>query len=274
MWHDHEAVMLPSIKMNSSSITLPTTIDEVIAHLDAIVSTCEATGCRMGYFPAMYNRVTRKVKERILEGSFEDNERMERFDVIFANRYLVAYYAYAQHKPCSESWKITFDASKKWSPMVIQHLIASMNAHICLDLGISAAETETHNLASLKNDFDQVNDILDSLIEEVEAELREIFHPLTTFDKITGNSYWPIAHLGIVKSRTDAWHVGEAYAKLQTDNERQTFIELRDHHVAVIGKRILTPPKLARLLIGKIRDFEKGTVSDKVRILNRKIVRN
>ncbi len=62
MNHDNELVMLPSIKMNSSSITLPTNIDEVIAHLDAIVSTCEATGCRMGYFPAMYNRVTRQVK--------------------------------------------------------------------------------------------------------------------------------------------------------------------------------------------------------------------
>ncbi len=266
--------MLPSIHMNSSSITLPTTIDEVIAHLDAIVATCEATGCRMGYFPAMYNRVTRQVKERILEGTFENNERMERFDVIFANRYLEAYYAYAQHKPCSQSWKITFDASKKWSPMVIQHLIASMNAHICLDLGISAAETETQNLASLKNDFDQVNDILDSLIEEVEAELREIFHPLTTFDKITGNSYWPIAHLGIVKSRNDAWHVAQAYAQLQTEKERHIFIHMRDHHVAVIGKRVLKPPKLVKLIVGKLRTFEKGTVAEKLRIMNRKLVRN
>ncbi len=259
--------------MNTADIVLPATIDEVITHLDNIVSVCEISGCRMGYFPAMYNRVTRQVKERIKDGSFEDNERMERFDVIFANRYLSAYYAYAQHKPCSESWKITFDASKKWSPMVIQHLIASMNAHICLDLGISAAETETQNLPSLKNDFDQVNDILDSLIEEVEAELREIFHPLATFDKITGNSYWPVAHLGIVRSRTDAWHVACAYAQLQSEKERKIFIELRDHHVAVIGKRILQPPALIKLLIGKLRDFEKGTVADKVRIMNRTLVR-
>ena len=264
--------MLTSVQMNTLSTVLPTNIDEVIAHLDNIVAACEISGSRMGYFPAMYNRVTRQVKQRIIDGSFEDNERMERFDVIFANRYLEAYYAYAQHKPCSQSWKITFDASKKWSPMVIQHLIASMNAHICLDLGISAAETETQNLASLKNDFEQVNDILDSLIEEVESELREIFHPLTTFDKITGNSYWPIAHLGIVKSRNDAWHVAEAYAQLQTEKERHIFVHMRDHHVAVIGKRILTPPKLVKLLVGKLRNFEKGTVADKVRILNRTLV--
>ncbi len=95
-----------------------------------------------------------------------------------------------------------------------------------------------------------------------------------TFDKITGNSYWPIAHLSIVKSRTDAWHVTQAYAALQSENERQIFIQMRDHHVAVIGKRILTPPKLVKLLMRKLRNFEKGTTSDKVRILNRKLVRN
>ena len=259
--------------MNTSNTVLPTTIDEVIAHLDNIVSDCEVSGHRMGYFPAMYNRVTRQVKQRIKEGSFEDNERMERFDVIFANRYLVAYYAYAQHKPCSESWKITFDASKKWTPMVIQHLIASMNAHISLDLGISAAETQTQNLSSLKNDFDQVNDILDSLIDEIEAELREIFHPLVTFDKLTGNTYWRVAHVGIVKARNDAWHVACAYAQLQTDEERQAFIKARDQHVAQIGNRILRPPALVKLLTSKLRFFEKGNIADKVRILNRKLVR-
>jgi hypothetical protein len=258
--------------MNTSHSVLPATIDEVIAHLDNVVSACEASGSRMGYFPAMYNRVTRQVKQRIKEGSFEDNERMERFDVIFANRYLVAYYAYAQHKPCSESWKITFDASKKWSPMVIQHLLASMNAHICLDLGISAAETETHNLPSLKNDFDQVNDILDSIIDEVEAELREIFHPLVAFDKLTRNTYWRVAHVGIVKSRNDAWRVAEAYALLQTDGERQAFIKARDAHVVKTGNSILWPPVLVKLLAGKLRFYEKGTVADKVRVLNRRLV--
>ncbi len=257
--------------MNHSNIVLPTTIDEVIAHLDGIVQACEARGSRMGYFPAMYNRVTRRVKERMLAGSFEDNERMNRFDVIFANRYLEAYYNYEQQKPCSESWKITFEASKKWSPMVIQHLIASMNAHICLDLGIAAAETQPQNLPSLKNDFDQVNDILDSLIDEVEAELREIFHPLVTFDKLTGNAYWRVAHVSIVKARSDAWSVAEVYSKLVSETERQAFIKQRDDHVAAIGNRVLWPPMLLRLMVSQLRVFERGTVASKVRIMDRRL---
>jgi len=255
--------------MNTDNMVLPTTIDEVIAHLDSIVLASEASRYRIGYFPAMYNRVTRRVKERIMAGAFEDNERMERFDVIFANRYLVAYYAYVQNKPCTESWKITFEAANKWSPMVIQHLLASMNAHIVLDLGISAAQTEPHNLPSLKNDFDQINDILDSLIDEVEAELREIFHPQITFDKLTGNAYWRVAHIGIVKARRDAWQLAEAYVQLQSEAEQQAFIKARDQHVARIGNSILWPPALVRLMVGKLRFYEQGSIADKVRILNR-----
>jgi Family of unknown function (DUF5995) len=264
--------MLKSTCMSSSNMVLPTTIDEVITHLDSIVLACEASGSRAGYFPAMYNRVTRRVKERIMAGTFDDAPRMERFDVIFANRYLAAYYDYAQDRSCSESWKITFEASKKWSPMVIQHLIASMNAHICLDLGIAAAETETQNLPSLKNDFDQVNDILDSLIDEVEAELREIFHPLVTFDKLTGNAYWRVAHVGIVKARSDAWRVAEAYVDLQSETERQAFIKARDEQVAEAGNRVLWPPMLVKLMVVQLRVFEKGNVASKVRILNRRPV--
>ena len=48
---------------------------------------------------------------------------------------------------------------------------------------------------------------------------------------------------------------------------------MRDHHVAVIGKRVLKPPKLVKLIVGKLRTFEKGTVAEKVRIMNRKLVR-
>jgi Family of unknown function (DUF5995) len=263
--------MLQSFEMPTSNPLLPTTIDEVIAHLDAIVSDCAARGLRMGYFPAMYNRVTRRVKQRIAEGTFEDNARMERFDVIFANRYLTAYYAHRDHKPCTESWKITFEASKKWGPMVIQHLVASMNAHISLDLGIAAAETETTNLPALKNDFDQVNDILDSLIDEVEAELREIFHPLVTFDKLTGNVYWRVAHVGIIKARADAWTVAEDYSRLETDEDRKAFIQARDEHVARIGHHVLYPPTLAKMTARHLRLFEQGTVARKVRVLDRRV---
>lgn len=153
--------------------------------------------------------------------------------------------------------------------MVIQHLLAAMNAHISLDLGISAAETETNNLDSLKNDFNKINDILDSLVDEVEAELREIFHPLTTFDRLTGNCYGTVAHVGIVKARGNAWRVAQEYSKLNSGDERASYIQLRDRYVAHIGKGILNPPPMLRLAISKLRVFEQGNIAYKVHVLNR-----
>ena len=250
---------------------LPTTIDEVISSLDTIVSECENSRSRVGYFPAMYNRVTRRVKEKIAAGVFEDNERMERFDVIFANRYLTAYHAYHRGAPCTESWSITFGAANKWSPMVIQHLLAAMNTHISLDLGIAAAGTQEQDLDSLKNDFDQINDILDSLVDEVEAELRAIFHPLSTIDKLTGNVYKHVAHTGIVMARAGAWQVAQEYAKLQTNEARLAYIQARDQHVALIGKRILWPPAPVRFMTGQFRFLETGSIGHKVHVLNRRM---
>ena len=64
------------------------TIDGVIGKLDQIIDWSYTTKSRLGYFAALYRKVTIKVKEGIEEDFFEDGERMERLDVIFANRSL------------------------------------------------------------------------------------------------------------------------------------------------------------------------------------------
>ena len=75
------------------SAMLPTTIDEVITALEQIMDTCTRTGNRLGYFAALYYKVTCRVREGIRNQEFEDGARMERLDVTFANRYLQAWQA-------------------------------------------------------------------------------------------------------------------------------------------------------------------------------------
>jgi hypothetical protein len=70
------------------------TIDQVIDQLTEIIDWSRTTNSRLGYFAALYRKVTIKVKEGIAENFFDDGERMERMDVIFANRYLAAVEAY------------------------------------------------------------------------------------------------------------------------------------------------------------------------------------
>src|SRR5680860_1066517 len=55
-----------------------------------MIERCLETGDRGGLFTVVYRAVADRVREGIREGRFDDCERLERFDVIFARRYLDA----------------------------------------------------------------------------------------------------------------------------------------------------------------------------------------
>ncbi|MBV5348354.1 hypothetical protein JZU61_01590, partial [bacterium] len=65
-----------------------TTIEEVISALEIIIAESEQKKDPAGYFAALYQKVTIKVKEGIASGYFDDGPRMEQLDVLFAKRYL------------------------------------------------------------------------------------------------------------------------------------------------------------------------------------------
>jgi hypothetical protein len=71
----------------NSEIMAATTIDEVINQLEKIIKESIDTRSRIGFFAALYHKVTVRVKEGILKNEFEDGARMEQLDVVFANRY-------------------------------------------------------------------------------------------------------------------------------------------------------------------------------------------
>ncbi len=66
-------------------------ISEVIDQLNQIIILARQNSDRAGYFAALYKKVTMAVSDRIKENYFDDNERMEKLDVVFANRYLDAW---------------------------------------------------------------------------------------------------------------------------------------------------------------------------------------
>src|SRR5215510_6312535 len=114
-------------------------IDEVIARLTDIIDISRREPGRLGYFAALYRNVTISVKNAILNGRFEDGERMEMLDVNFANRYLEAYELHSKGETPTASWQVSFEAAGHWRPLILQHLLLGINAHINLDLGIAVA---------------------------------------------------------------------------------------------------------------------------------------
>jgi hypothetical protein len=91
----------------------------------------------LGFFAALYRKVTVKVKEGIAEGRFENGPRMKRLDVTFASRYLAALNQFRNGRQPSLCWLASFKSAAAWRPIVLQQLLIGMNAHINFDLGIS-----------------------------------------------------------------------------------------------------------------------------------------
>ena len=134
------------------------TIDEIIVRLDDIIARARRDESRLGFFAVLYRNVTLQVREGIRNNLFEDGARMERLDVTFASRYLDAYEGFRQGQALSKCWRVSFEAAARWPPIILQHLLLGMNAHINFDLGIAAAETAPGDeLPSLQHDFNQIN---------------------------------------------------------------------------------------------------------------------
>lgn len=237
--------------------TLPQTIDGVLARLDAIIDEARREGRRLGYFAVLYRGVTARVKEGIAAGRFEDPARMERLDVIFANRYLAAYDAFRRGAPCSACWRLAFEAAEAREPLVLQHLLLGMHAHIDLDLGIAAAETAPGAaLPALERDFREINALLVEMLGDVQDRLSRVSPWLGLLDRVAGGRDEALARLGLRGTRSGAWLSARRLAALQDADARTLAIDDCDRAATTLGRGILRPP--GRLLPAVLRVVRWG----------------
>lgn len=242
-------------------------IDDVISILEKIISVNEKNNHPLGYFAVLYHKVTVKVKEGIEKNYFENGPRMEKLDVIFARRYFDAYFAWKQNQTLSQSWAKAFFISENKSMLVLQHLLMGMNAHINLDLGISAAEISTkENIHQLKNDFNKINEILSSQVEEVQFGLSSIWKPLKKILSKTGQLDNHLVDFSMKIARDGSWKFAVELVQFK-ETSWQNIIQTRDFKVAEKSKIITHPGKWIQFLLWIIRLGEKGSVSEKMKKL-------
>ena len=241
-----------------------TTIDEVIQFLDEIIEISKLEQSAIGLFTALYREVTLKIKQGIASGSFQNGERMEKLDIIFANRYLKAYYLYKVKERPSECWEFSFQQAENFWPIVVQHLLLGINAHVNLDLGIASAQVSTiENIEDLKSDFDQINNILSNLVGSVEKCLIEIWPTLTIILKLSGKIDNFFIDFSMKTARDGAWKFANEFVVL-SENQREATIQERDAKIAKIARMISNPGYLVSAVFKFIRLFEKGTVAQKI----------
>jgi hypothetical protein len=182
------------------------TIDEIIRDLDRVVDRCWEADSRLGYFPAMYRKVTLRVRDGIAAGEFDDGERMERLDVTFAQRYLDAFEAHRTGGASTLSWARSFERAAHPEPVVLPHLLLGMNAHINLDLGIAAAQVcRGTDLEAMEGDFERVNDVLAGLVDEVQDAVDESAVLYRVLDVAGFGVDEAVAAFSIRTARRSAW---------------------------------------------------------------------
>ena len=250
---------------------MPTTqsINDVIAALDNIILDAKKNKDSSGYLAALYRKVTISVKEGIDSNKFENGPRMEKLDIVFASRYLDAWQAWKNKEPVSASWMKAFNISTHYWPIMLQHLLMGMNAHINLDLGIAAAAvTKNEDINSLHNDFNTINTVLSSLVNDVQQDLARIWPRLKWILQKTRGMDGFLTDFSMQLARDGAWEFATTLSG-RSDTEIQNLITERDKKVAEKSKIITQPGLIVRLIFGIIRIGERGSIVDKIENLTK-----
>ncbi len=245
------------------------TIDDVIRALDGIVDWAWNEKSRVGYFAALYRRVTRAVKEGIAKGQFQNGPLMERLDVSFAGRYLQAFEQFRSGAQPTSSWQVAFQSASWRYPIVVQDLLAGINAHINLDLGIAAAVTATGDqLPGLQTDFNQINGVLAGLVGTVEKEIAQVSPLIGLLEKFSLQTDTTIINFSLDKAREFAWSNAVRLAPM-SGSELPAAIQELDSEVELLGRLVVAPPWLIKIQLFPIRIFESNNVRRVLDVLAR-----
>lgn len=242
-----------------------TSVDEVVAALTEVIGWARDNDSRLGYFAALYRKVTVQVREGIARGDFDDGARMERFDVIFANRYLQALIDLRNGEAPSQVWRFAFDAADDYWPIVLQHLLLGMNAHINLDLGIAAAETmRGERVEDLRGDFDRINAVLAALVDSVQDELAEVWMTLRLFNHFLGDINDELINFKMERARDEAWGAAVRFADT-LESGWPAAIAAQDAKVLEVARVVRKPG----LLLGTATHIVRlGEVQDVGRVID------
>jgi len=206
----------------------------------------------LGYFAAMYARVTSTIATSIAQGRFEDGERMERFASTFAGYYT----------RCLESsdrprcWQASFDAAGRDDLLIIQHLLIGVNAHVNHDLPqatVDVALASGGDLLSVKGDFDVINDLLSAMTTDMLRDLDRVSRWANEAGAVGGGRLF---NFSLEAARDQAWGAAHRLFALDPAARAREVTEL-DRLVSVLAYLVTEPSLPAKLLVRLARRFEE-----------------
>ena len=182
-------------------------IGRVVARMDQVRAGMPRKD-GLGVFLDVYRRVTERVGQRVMDGTFQDPAFTEELDVRFADLFLDVPEDLAAHRKVSRAWAPLVERRAVRGILPIQFALAGMNAHINHDLALAVVATCTArgvepDDGSIRADFEKVNVVL----AEVVRPIRRAF--LDEAVVKYGSAASPVADMvsnfSIDKARDAAW---------------------------------------------------------------------
>lgn len=223
-----------------------TTIAEVIALLDEIIEQARLNHARHGFFAAMYRRMTANVQAGLDAGRFDRVDHVVALDVAFANRYFDAFVAWQNGGVHARTWDHVFAGTRQPGPLVIQHLLSGMNAHINFDLGIATAEAVPHTeLVDFLPDFLVINELIAELVDDMQDRVNRLSPWFAVVDRVGGQVDEGVFNFSVVRARDWAWELAVELAALPRAAWPRRIDEV-DDHILRLARVILRPGPVLR----------------------------
>lgn len=236
--------------VDTQTVSVPTTVDEVIARMRAIDAKLSADD-GVWVFNRMYLTVTERIAAIIASPAadrttFGDPRSMAELDVRFANLWLAACGADAAGRSVGSAWRPLFEA-RDGGRLPIQYAVAGMNSHIEHDLPIAVVDTcRALRLepGHIHADYEAVNKVL----AQVESAIRRSF--LDVVGRRLDDHVGPVVHLlsswNIDKARDLAWITVETlWALRRTRFLRARFLDGLSDTVGMTSRALLTPTRVS-----------------------------
>ena len=240
-------------------------LSDVLARIEEILAHCRKANSPLGYFAALYTKVARAIEQGVEKGDFDDNARLAALDVQFVNYYIHAMNCAFSDAPAPAHWQLAIDAAKKPGTLVLEHLFLAMNAHINYDLSNAVRDAvKPEDVIAFKPDFLRVNNILFSLLDDVQEDVARFVKPLKWYLSLGEKADDKIISFVMKQMRNDAFGFACILALCDT-KQKELENASRMQEVVEVGKKLVYHKKWwinAILMI--IRLFERGTVNSKI----------
>lgn len=154
-------------------------------------------------------RLTRRMADALPNAGYDDPEWVALLTLRFAEHYLRALHERAVGELETGAWAVVFEAGEHRESSVLETLVLGMTAHVVHDLPLALCDVgmSTPDGHSRIRDYNEMNEVLGSGIEDIFIELTQRYDPwLGMLDRMLEPYDFILTNQGLRVGRATAWY--------------------------------------------------------------------